>query len=379
MLPISLFEPTFTTYLFYFFCLGALLQLLFVLLVFSRLGFYKKKATDLNNKHWPDVSVIICCRNESENLMKNLQTVLEQDYPLFEVIVVNHMSTDDSKYVLEAFKTEYEHLRIITINKDSHLTYGKKFPLSVGIKGAKNETLVLTDADCLPNSHLWLKKMIANYNEQNEMVIGYAPMNKEKGFLNFFIRMETVYIAVNYLSFALAKSAYMAVGRNLSYKKSLYNKVGFKSHYSVISGDDDLLVQEVATRKNVAIEIDEDTWCYSDAKDSWKDWFLQKRRHFTASPKYRVIKKLLLGSYNLSWLMTFLLFVILLPEIEFGGWVLLSFTSILGIKWLVFFLSFRKLKASKLAIWFPLWELIYLILIPFVYFAGNNTRGKQWK
>lgn len=372
-----LFEDSISTYLFYLFCFVGFIHLLYICIIYTRFAFYRPKKQQANNT---PVSIVICCRNEEENLLSNLQSVLEQDYPHFEVILVNHMSSDGTADVIRAFQMHYPNIRTVNVQRSSHLRQGKKFPLSIGIKIASNPILVLTDADCKPNSDQWLTNIVRNYNqEQTELVLGYGPMNKTKGILNWFLRFEATYIAINYFSYALAKIPYMSVGRNFSYTKSTFEKhKGFKSHYAILSGDDDLFLQQAATRKNVAIEIDESTWCYSNAKETWSEWVLQKQRHFSASPKYTFIKKLLLGIYNLSWFLTIVLFVILLLDIEYNGISFVIFGSILTLKWIVFSLNFAKLKSASTAVLFPFLELAYMLIIPFIYF-NQNKKQQRWK
>lgn len=380
MIEIPSFENSLVTTVFYIFCFFVLIHFCHLFYFFSRLIFYKKKNHPEIEK-LPAVSVIICGRNEADNYMDNLQSVLEQDYPHFEVVVVNHASVDDSADVLFAFQQEYKHLHVITVNRNSHTTYGKKFPLSVGIKGAKNEFLVLTDADCQPASNQWLKGIVSHYavNKEKEIVLGFGPMNHKKGFLNWFLRMETNYIAIQYFSYALARIPYMSVGRNFAYTKELFiqNK-GFKSHYSVPSGDDDLFLQEVVTKDNFSIELSPETWCYSDAKESWRSWIIQKKRHYSASPRYGVIKKLLLGSYSVSWLLTLILFVILFIDKEYAILSLLMFLGLLLIKWILFIFNFSRLKAIKMSIFFPIWETMYMFITPFIYFIEDDSKGR-WK
>ena len=373
-----LFENSFATFTFYVFCAVCFIQLLYIFFIYIRFAFYKEKDRGMYST---PISIIICCRNEEENLLNNLQAIVEQDYPSFEVILVNHMSTDNTIDVMRAFQLHYSNVRVVNVQRSSHLRMGKKFPLSIGVKAAKNDVLLLTDADCKPTSNQWLKMMVSNYaNNKIEMVLGYAPMNKTKGFLNWFSRMEATYIAINYFSYALASIPYMSVGRNFSYTKELFMKnKGFKSHYSIISGDDDLFLQEVANRKNVTIEINESTWCYSDAKETWMDWMLQKRRHYKASPRYNVIKKLLLGIYNVSWLLAVVLFVTLIFNIEYNDVSVLIFGGVLIVKWIVFALNFNKLKSLSFALLFPLWEIVYMVLTSFIFINSSNTRLQQWK
>jgi glycosyltransferase involved in cell wall biosynthesis len=372
---LPLFENSITTYLFYLFCLTGFVHVLYILTIFIRFAFYRRKEKAVLNT---PVSVIICCRNEEENLLNNLQTIAEQDYPNFEIIIVNHMSTDGTADVVRAFQMHYPNIRTINVQRSNHLRQGKKFPLSIGIKAAKNPILVLTDADCKPTSLHWLTNITRNYHNNTEIVLGYGPMTKTKGLLNWFLRFETTYIAVQYFSYALAKIPYMSVGRNFSYTKEIFDKnKGFKAHYSILSGDDDLFLQQAATRKNVSIEIDESTWCYSDAKETWSDWSIQKKRHYTTTPKYTFIKKLLLGIYTLSWFFTLLLFVILLLDIEYSGISIVIFSSILTLKWIVFARCFNQLHAIKMAILFPFVELVYMMITPFIYFG--QTKKQKWK
>ncbi len=375
-----LFENSIPTFLFYALCFFAFIQLLYVFLVYARLAFYREKQFP-NNGREKSVSIIICCRNEEENLLKNLQDVVEQDYSNFEVILVNHLSSDDSIDVMRAFQKFYSNVRVINVQRSTHLKMGKKFPLSLGIKAAKNELILLTDADCKPTSKEWLKRMVAHYeNDKTELVLGYGPMRKTKGFLNWFSRMETTYIAVNYFAYALAKVPYMSVGRNFSYKKAVFEKnKGFKKHYNVLSGDDDLFLQETATRKNVSIEINEKTWCYSDAKETWSDWLIQKKRHYSASPKYKVIKKLLLGIYSFSWLALLTLCVTLMFDIEYNGVALIVFGGVFLFKWTVFMLNFRRLKSLQMALIFPIWETVYMVVTPFIFANLKNTQRQQWR
>lgn len=211
--------------------------------------------------NYPPLSVILAARNESDNLYENLPIILEQDYPEFEVIIINNQSTDDSTYLLEAIAQQYSNLRVIEVMKNQHLKPGKKLSITLGVKGAKFEHLILTDADCRPASRNWLKSIAENFSNEKQIVLGYGPYKKEKGFLNRLIRFDTTWIGMNYFSMALAKLPYMGVGRNLAYTKTVFNSVsGFKSHYYLPSGDDDLFIQETAKNNNYTIAIKADSF-----------------------------------------------------------------------------------------------------------------------
>ena len=204
-----------------------------------RLAFYKNNLSQ--PLAYPPVSVLVCARNEADNLTHFLPEILAQDYHEFEVIVINDCSNDHTDDVLREFAKLFPNLKIITIKEDDYYKHGKKFALMVGIKGAKYEHQLLTDADCVPGSRAWLNEMASGFVQNNEIVLGYGAYKATDGFLNKLIRFDTMLIGLSYLSAALRKKPYMGVGRNLGYKKDLFFKSrNFSKHYHLVSGDDDL-------------------------------------------------------------------------------------------------------------------------------------------
>ena len=286
--------------LFYFFCTVTAIQLFYYLFFFIRLAFYKPPVKQQSQEY--PVSVIVCARDEAHQLAINLPGVLLQQYKTtHEVIVVNDNSEDDTKYVLEEFKKTFKELVIIPLTQEALMITGKKFPLSIGIKSTRYEVMLLTDADCIPASEFWIQKMQDAFTPAIEMVLGYGAYKKKKGFLNKMIRFETFQTAMQYFSFALAGLPYMGVGRNLSYKRSLFLKnKGFASINHIPGGDDDLFVNKVANKRNTAIVLDADAHTLSEPKTTWSAWMRQKSRHYTTAKHYKPKNKFLLGLYSLS-------------------------------------------------------------------------------
>jgi glycosyltransferase involved in cell wall biosynthesis len=279
--------PIVWTIVFYIFCTVIAIQVFYYLYFFSRLAFYKKPQRDTTSEH--PISVVICARDEADNLTKNLPGVLVQDYKTtHEIVLVNDNSTDEGRYVIDEFQKSFKNINHIHLTQEAKMISGKKFPLSMGIKSAKYEIVLLTDADCTPASEFWMQEMQNAYDEQTEIVLGYGAYHKRPGLLNALIRFETFHTAIQYLSYALAGKPYMGVGRNLSYKKDVFlrNK-GFSSINQIPSGDDDLFINKVATAKNTAIVIDPEAHTLSEAKKSWGDWMTQKYRHYTTSKYYK--------------------------------------------------------------------------------------------
>jgi cellulose synthase/poly-beta-1,6-N-acetylglucosamine synthase-like glycosyltransferase len=365
--------------LFYVFVSAALIQLVYTFLVYGKLAFYKKKP-QLEETNLPPVSIILSARNESDNLFENLPFILQQNYPEFEVIVVNHQSIDDSAYLLHAYKQQFPNLRIIEIAKNPHLKPGKKLALTLGIKGAKYEHILFTDADCKPVSENWLKSMASQFIPGKEIVLGYGPYIQKKGFLNKLIRFDTAYIAMNYLSMALTKMPYMGVGRNLAYTKTVFKSVnGFKSHYYIPSGDDDLFIQEATKKGNYTINIDSESFCYSEPNTTWESWIRQKTRHYATSFRYNVIKKWLLGIYPLTLLLVWISFVTLQVISKEYRWIgLIVFLIVVILKWIIQGVCFSRLKEKYFIRLLPLWDLFYAVLIPILFYLSERKETNKW-
>ena len=258
------------TLVFLAFCLITLIQVFYYLFFFSRLAFYTPRPKQITQTH--PVSVIICSRDEAGNLVKNLPGALIQQYrTTHEVIVVNDNSLDESKYILEEYQRTYKQLHLVELTQEAKFIPGKKFPLSIGIKTAKHEIVLLTDADCVPASEFWIEKMQEGFNDGTEIVLGYGALHKKKGFFNKLVRWETFHTALQYLSYARAGLTYMGVGRNLSYKKSVFFRhKGFSAHNHLPGGDDDLFINKAATKNNTAIVVDKDAFTLSEPARTWE-------------------------------------------------------------------------------------------------------------
>ena len=353
------------------------LQLYYILFIFRKLAFYQKELHE-NESEIP-ISIIIAARNESQALGENLQTILEQDYKNFEVIVVNNNSMDDSAHVLDQFKTKFKNLKTVTLDNHKHIRQGKKLPLTLGIKAAKNEHLVFTDADCKPVSNQWLKKITLGFHNDREIILGYGPYTKTNQWLNTIIRFDTAWIGINYFSFALNKTPYMGVGRNLAYTKSAYHAVsGFKSHYALASGDDDLFIQEASQKSSLGIQIDPESYCLSNSKNSWSKWLNQKSRHYTTSSKYGFIKKLLLAIYPITLITAWISFVSLITIGNSAPLYICSMGMFYLIKWWIQGRCLIKLNERKFALFFPIWDLFYSCLIPLIYIIAKTKRNSTW-
>jgi cellulose synthase/poly-beta-1,6-N-acetylglucosamine synthase-like glycosyltransferase len=375
---IPIFDWGLPTLLFLLFACVAFLNLMYSLFIHGRLAFHSTKPT-LKEVNLPPVSILIAARNEVDNLYENLPYILQQDYPQFEVIVINNQSSDESSFILNAYCQQYPNLRVIEVAKNQHLKLGKKLPITLGVKGAKYNHLLLTDADCKPCSNKWIQSMASQFTPGKELILGYGPYLRKKGFLNRLIRFETAWIAINYFSMAKAGIPYMGVGRNIGYTKNLFEKVnGFKSHYSLPSGDDDLFVQAAAAKKNYTINIEQKSYCYSEPCETWEKWIRQKNRHFSTSEKYKVIHKIMLGIYPLSMILLLICFVTLLFNEDFRWLALSIFTFLTVLKWWIHGRCFSKIHEKSFVFYLPLWDFLYVLVMPIIFYSSEKARLNKW-
>jgi biofilm PGA synthesis N-glycosyltransferase PgaC len=326
------------------------------------------------------VSIIICARNEDDNLTEFLPKILTQNYPEFEVVVVDDCSYDNTENVIDEFAKIFPNLKKASIKEDDYYKHGKKYAMLIGIKATKYNNLLLTDADCFPANDNWLQSMGAGFVNKKEIVLGYGAYKKEDGFLNKLIRFDTFLIATNYLSAAIKGKPYMGVGRNLAYKKDLfYKEKGFAKHYHITSGDDDLFVNQACNAENTNISISHDAITYSLAKKTFSDWKRQKQRHLTTAPHYNTASKtkIMLG-YSFQYA-----FHILLIALLFFKTTLIVATVGLIFKICLQFVIFNKAakKLNEVDLWKLafVYEFILLIVYPIFHISKLFHKPNKWK
>ncbi|GAA4434008.1 glycosyltransferase [Ravibacter arvi] len=360
-------------------------QLFFILIVFGRLAFFQspEREEKRSEKSWMGVSVIVCAWNELENLAELLPLLDAQDYPLFEILVVDDRSSDGTTGFLEAYCRQSAHVRSIRIEKEYEHITPKKYAVTIGQKHAVYEISLMTDADCRPAGTGWISSMVNRMADGKEIVLGFSPYFREKGLLNWLIRCETFYTAVQYFSFALFGMAYMGVGRNLMYRKRLFfENRGFYTHHNVLGGDDDLFINEVARIGNTACNLDPEGYMYSVPKKTWGEWYVQKTRHLGVGKRYRFRFKFLLGILGASHVMVWIAAASLLgwALVTRNQYLLIGTGTLFAVRWLFqwLILSFVNQRMGKTINSFliPLMD-ITLFLYYLVMGAGNLFRKKK--
>ncbi len=321
---------------------------------------------------WPGISIIIAHKNDTDNLRQNLRDIMQQDYPVFEVIVIDDHSSFAEKKLLEDLSEELKGLIILSAEIS-----GKKNALAKGVHSAKYDTILCTDADCKPNSKQWIRKMV-DTGMKNEVVLGYSPYMRMPGWLNLLIRYETVMTAIQYMSWTKAGKPYMGVGRNMLYPRSLFlEKDPYKSLQEIPYGDDDLWVQILTLQTRVKVCDDPLAHMMTLPPLTWRQWFRQKHRHLSAGHYYKRGLWWQPGAYGIS----LVLHLILIPLLVLGSfwwkWVPVFLIGLI-IRWATYTLWTQRLGDRDTIPWYPLLEINYAIYLGIMgLYTGINNR-KTW-
>ncbi|PTT13276.1 glycosyl transferase family 2 [Flavobacterium sp. HMWF030] len=364
--------------LFYFFIAIVVIQIFYYLGIFGKFAFAKPQ--NITPKRIP-VSVIVCAKNEEENVKKFIPLLAEQNYPDFEIVLIDDASSDETLEVFEQFESEYDNIRLVKVKNNEAFWGNKKYALTLGIKASKKDYLLFTDADCYPTSKDWITSMTSQFTMNKTIVLGYGGYEKiERSLLNKIIRFETVLTAVQYFSWAKLGFPYMGVGRNLAYKKEeFFNVNGFIEHIQVRSGDDDLFINQAANKNNTTISYTPESFTYSRPKETYKEWFTQKRRHVSTAQYYKSFDKMQLGLFFVSQLF-FFLSVILLLAFQFQWIAVLAILATrYTVAWTVIGFSAGKLKENDLKIWFPIVEIVLIFTQINIFITNIFSKPVYWK
>lgn len=327
------------------------------------------------------VSVIICAKNEAENLKNLIPAVLRQNYFDFEVILINDASTDDTLEVMESFAEADPRVKLVNVQNNEAFWGKKKYALTLGIKKAQNDHLLFTDADCIPATDLWIRNMAAHFEQEKSIILGYGGyMKKKTSFLNKLVRYETLFTAIQYFSYAKWGIPYMGVGRNLAYTSTeFYNQNGFATHLHVKSGDDDLFVNQAATAVNTAICYEKNAFTRSIPENNFSTWISQKRRHISTATLYQKKHKLLLGTFFFSQFSFWILALLLLALQIHWEIVVVVIAIRLLLQYVVFWKAAQKFDELDVVWLVPVLDFC-LVFMQFGIFGRNLiSKPANWK
>ena len=365
-----------------------IIQLIYHWALFSKVAFYKNKHRAKTNDELEPVSIVLCARDAYEYLVDLVPVLLNQDYPNFEVVIVNDCSDDETEEYLKDLERQEPRIKPVQLKQHLNFFNGKKFPLSMGIKSAQNDLIILTDCNCMPTNDQWLRSVVNCYGKNTEVVIGYSPFMRKKGLLNQLMRFDALQNALLYLSSALAGNPYMGIGKNLSYRKELfYRNKGFTSHYTTTTGDDDLFVNQVATKKNTQVLIDAENSILTTPTKNFRLWTRQKSSRYSTIQQYSARTRMMLSLFYSSQFLFYAAFIALLcldPAFAITGGAafyipILVFFFLLrfGTQLIIYYKSAKRLGEKGLLPGLIAYDLSFAILSPFFRLMGRMNVGVE--
>ncbi|AUC82386.1 glycosyltransferase [Lacinutrix sp. Bg11-31] len=364
--------------IFYSFVVVASIQVVYYGVLFGSFSF--KDSEKRKTKNSP-ISVLICAKNEAKNLKRFLPSILSQSYSNFEIVLINDASIDNTLEIMEDFAGKHDKIKIVNVKNIEAFWANKKYALTLGIKAAKYNHLLFTDADCKPVSNHWISEMSSHFNNKSTIVLGYGAYHKIKNsFLNKLIRYETLLTAIQYFSFANLGIPFMGVGRNLAYNREEFFKTnGFISHIDVRSGDDDLFINEAANSKNTSICYTKESFTTSNPETNINQWFRQKRRHVSTANRYQFKHKALLALFYISQVLFWVLSILLLSIQFYWQFVIGLVLFRLVIQYLSVGSSAKKLNEMDLIYLLPFLELFLIGFQLTIFIANLISKPKHWK
>ena len=364
-------------FIFYFFITIIVIQSFYYLIIFSKFSFYKNPIAASQK---PPISVIVCAKNEEENVQKFIPLLLKQDYPIFEVVLIDDASRDETLEVFEALEKNYANIKLVKVENNEAFWGNKKFALTLGIKAAKYDNLLFIDADCYPKSTQWINEMASHFTDDKTIVLGYGAYEKSNSFLNKIIRFETLLTATQYFSWAKFGKPYMGVGRNLAYNRQEFFKTnGFVDHIKIRSGDDDLFINQAADAKNISTCYSSKSFTISNPKTRFREWINQKRRHVATANYYKTFDKMQLSLFYFSQ-MAFVLLSVFLVIANYQWIIILSLIIFRYLfAWIVLGFSAAKLRETDVMFWFPVIEIVLIFTQFYIFIINIFSKPVHWK
>ena len=377
---------TFTLVLLIILAINIVILFLYYGLFYLRIGIRKEKKNEENEENLPGVSVVLTVKNEAEQLKKNLEHLLKQNYSNFEVIVINHVSRDQTRFILQTYQDKYPNLKIVNFSQDVNLFQGKKFPLSIGIQSAKNDIILLTECNCTPKSQSWIREVAEQFNDNTQCLLAYSNVKTKNSLLNAFVQYDNLSYNASMFGFAMLGMPYTGCGKNLAYRRSFFfQKGGFINHYHLPFGEDDIFINENSTRKNTNICLNNNSFINCHLKKARKVWLQEKVKRISTQRYYPLKHKLLLSLYPISVILFYASLTMLLvmnfnPETTILCQILIG-AGILKLGWQIFtfYKLERRLEGSSVAFFSPFFEVYFIAMNTIMYLFSLRKKMKRWK
>lgn len=367
------------TPLLYFFIAIIAIQVIYYLFIFTRFAFVSSKT---KSSVAVSVSVIVCSKNDEKNIIELVPLLANQDYPDFEIILIDDASTDETLTHFKRFEKEYSNIRIVKIVPTEAFWGNKKYALTLGIKSAQKDYLLFIEPNCLPKTNKWISEISSGFSEKKTIVLGYSAFKKVRfSLLNILTRHQSLFSAVQYFSWAKLGHPYMGISRNMGYKKDEFFKInGFISHMRSRFGDDDLFINQASNSKNTDVVYSPSSFTYAAPHQTYSDWFKERRKYLFTANSYKFFDKFQLSIFNISQVLFFVVMIFeLIFEFDYIELLLLLIGIRYFIVWLVIGISSVKLREKSVIFWFPITEIINIIIQSALYIINIFSKPLHWK
>lgn len=330
-----------------------IVQILYSIFLFRKPQAFEKKREEfiVDEDELPGISVIVTSKNNSFELEKNLPYFLNQNYPLYEVIVVNSGSTDDTDDVLKLAEQKYSQLYHTFIPAGADEVNEKKLAITLGVKAAKYDIVLFSESYCRPFSNNWIREFGKEFTKGKDILLGYSKVifTNRVGLGNF-IRYDNLIHHLKFLSLAIAGKPFMGIGRNMAYKKELFfNNKGLSSVLGIDGGEDDLYINRISNRKNTGVILSKDSIIETDSVDSFSTWRSIKSKYLYTKQFYKGPANSIFGFETITKQLFYLILVLSIAvSIYFSNFILLGFSVLLFIIRFIILL----LVINKNSVWF---------------------------
>ena len=354
------------------------IQLTYYLFIFGKFSFSKKTE---NNNQKPPISVIICTKNQEQNVLNYIPLLLNQNYPNFEIVLIDNASSDGTLDVFEEFEKNNSNIKLVKVENNEAFWGNKKFALTLGIKAAKNEYLLFTDPQCYPTSTEWIAEMSTHFSKEKTIILGYNSIIKIKNsFLNKLIRFENLLSSTQAFGWAKAGKPYTGNGKNLAYKREEFFKTnGFIEHMKTRTGEDALFINQAANSNNTTICTSKNSTILTNETPNFKQWIHTTRIVYNNHSKFKLFDKLQLKTFYTSQLLVIILPIILLANQY--QWIIVAslLTTRYIITWITLGYSANKLNQKDLLVLYPIYEITTLLIQLNIFITNKITKPKDWK
>ncbi len=359
-----------------FFALAFLVQLVYLILLIKFIFSDKQKDKEPNH---PSISLVVTSRNYVDQLQVLLPSLLAQDYPDFEVVVVDDCSTDGTDWLLAEMKISHGNLKTTRIIQETD--FPNALAISIGVRAATKEWLLYLSPLCVVPDNQWLRNYAQRLEQDKEASIGYMNYYKTKGSYKNWLRFENF---TSYLLSGAGKAFGVAMPvfeYNIAYRREKFLELrGFAAVLDSPFSENELFVNKIATKNNLVVQNNRTAPIAYEGEADWIDLVefkkkqLMLRRKLTSGQRFfRSLN--LVSRLVLTGTLVLLLVVSPLKFWVLGAWI---FLLIFEMSWIA--VATKKLGEKN----FLPALLIYKAFLPLIngFFIFNQLftgQKRKWK